>query len=281
MTKIRWTDQTWNPVTGCTKVSEGCQHCYAETLALGRLAGKVGYPGLPWTRGNEALNVTMHPNRLRQPLSWKVPSRVFVNSMADLFHHLVPSEFLDSVWDVMLALPQHTYQILTKRPERMAEWVLGWLERTGRDEVPANIWLGTSIELDRWTHRADHLRRIPVPVRFLSCEPLLGPLPSLDLSGLSWVIVGGESGPDYRPMDHDWARDLRDRCADQGIAFYFKQSAARWTERGMDLDGERIEQYPGDDGFPIRSSRGGPWEESTRGPLPEGPSPAPALDLGL
>jgi protein gp37 len=222
-TAIEWTDATWNPVTGCSKVSPGCAHCYAETLALTRLAGKPGYPGLPWTPENAAANVVLHPDRLDLPLRWRKPRRVFVNSMSDLFHEQVPEEFIHRVWVVMESAPSHTFQVLTKRPERMRDILTGCLS----DRVLPNVWLGTSIENDRYVGRADALRETPAAVRFISAEPLLGPLPSLDLTGIDWLIVGGESGPGARPMDPDWVRDLVERADAAGCAVFVKQSAGR------------------------------------------------------
>ena len=267
-TAIRWTGATWNPIAGCSKVSPGCANCYAEALSL-----RYGRSVLPWTPENAAANVVLHPERLRLPLTWADPRRVFVNSMSDLFHELAPADYIARVFAVMARADRHTYQILTKRPERMAAMVSDPrfrrevaqhyiestdapprlrtlnepLEDSERSGWPLpNVWLGTSIENDRWTGRADALRQTPAAVRFISAEPLLGPLPSLDLAGIDWLIVGGESGPGFRPMDHAWARDLRDRAIGQGTAFFFKQSAARWTERGVELDGRRWEQYPDD-----------------------------------
>jgi protein gp37 len=234
---IRWTESTWNPMTGCTQISPGCANCYALTLAE-RMRGTPAFP--------VGFDPMYRPWRLDLPKRWRDPRRIFVNSLSDLYHEAFADELVDEVWKVMVDAPQHTYQVLTKRPERMADHALGWLDRHGLEEVPPQIWLGTSIENDRWTRRADELRRIPVRVRFISAEPLLAPIPSLDLTGLHWVIVGGESGKGYRPMDHAWARDIRDRCLDAGVAFYFKQSAAPRTEMGIELDGVRWEQYPDD-----------------------------------
>jgi protein gp37 len=197
-TKISWATQTWNPVTGCTRISDGCTHCYAETLSL-----RFGWSKLPWTKQNEAQNVTLHRNRLLHPKRWKEPQVIFVNSMSDLFHDLVPDDFIAEVFEVMAAHPQHTFQILTKRAERAASWPGPW---------PANIWQGVSVENPKALPRVDALRRCQAQTRFLSIEPLLAPLPALDLDGIHWVIVGGESGPGWRPMDHAWARDIRDRC---------------------------------------------------------------------
>lgn len=237
---IEWTDATWNPVTGCSKVSPGCAHCYAETMATTRLVGRAGYPGLPWTPDNASENVVLRPERLDIPLRWRGPRRVFVNSMSDLFHELVPFEFVDRVFAVMALATQHTFQVLTKRPERMREYMSGGWER--REAIRAqsgmgrydnrniwpfrNVWLGTSIENDRFVGRADELRRVPSQTRFLSCEPLLGPLPSLDLADIDWVIAGGESGPGARPVHSDWIRELRDRCQAAGVPFFFKQWGA-------------------------------------------------------
>jgi len=210
---IEWTDATWNPITGCTKVSPGCDNCYAIRFGA-RLQHLPAYAGTiadrDWTG-----KINLVHDRLDQPLRWAKPRRIFVNSMSDLFHPDVPVEFIDRVVAVMIQAPQHQFQVLTKRPKRMRR-VLGSLE------LP-NVWLGTSIEADRYTFRADHLRATPAAVRFLSLEPLLGPLPSLDLTGIDWVIVGGESGPKARPMHPDWVRDIRDRCVAAGVPFFFKQ----------------------------------------------------------
>lgn len=257
--KIRWTTSTWNPIAGCSKVSPGCAHCYAETLSL-RYKRSV----LPWTPENAELNVILHPERLRMPLKWKDPRRIFVNSMSDLFHELAPVDFIADVFAVMARADWHTFQVLTKRPERMAAIVADptfvqlveakiaeaagefALVRRGISWPLTNVWLGTSIENDRFVGRADDLRRAPAAVRFISAEPLLGPLPSLDLDGIDWLIVGGESGPGFRPMDHEWARQLRDRSLEAGVAFFFKQSSGIRTETGIELDGDRWEQFPDD-----------------------------------
>jgi protein gp37 len=240
-TQIGWCDETWNPVVGCTRTSPGCDHCYAVRDGV-RLQHLPSYAGTiadgDWTGVVRCL-----PERLDQPLRWKRGRRIFVDSMSDLFHADVPDDFIEAVFSVMSIARHHTFQILTKRPQRMARVVqrlwwdcngdvhLGMFTTaelgTSTDLVaPAmtpNVWLGTSVESDRYAFRADHLRSTPAAVRFLSLEPLLGPLPSLDLSGIDWVIVGGESGPDARPMHPDWARDIRDRCIQAGIPFTFKQ----------------------------------------------------------
>ncbi len=236
MTKISWTNETWNPVTGCSKVSEGCKFCYAERISLMR-----GWSPKPWTKENAPVNVRLHPERLRKPYTYKKPSMVFVNSMSDLFHELVPDDFVAKVFEVMVDLPQHTFQILTKRPERAASWPGPW---------PTNVWMGTSIENARWAGRIDAIRRCGAAVRFISFEPLLGPIGRVDLSGIHWAIVGGESGPNFRPMDMAWARDLRDQCLAQGVAFFFKQDSGYRTELRpwlVEEDGSCFEwhQYPG------------------------------------
>lgn len=252
-TKIGWTNETWNPVTGCSKVSPGCAHCYAETLALTRLAGKPGYPGLPWTPENAATNIVLHPDRLDLPLRWRKPRRVFVNSMSDLFHERVPDIFISQVCQVMREADRHTFQVLTKRPERMRDFI-AWRHRLNGeyarkfDACPTeamrnsyaaraarewaagspcgpNVWLGTSIENDRLVGRADALRATPAAVRFISAEPLLGPLPSLDLTGIDWLIVGGESGPGWRWMEPEWVRDLVERADASGVAVFVKQAS--------------------------------------------------------
>jgi protein gp37 len=239
---IEWTDSTWNPVTGCSKVSPGCAHCYAETLALTRLAERSGYPGLPWTPANAARNVILHPDRLPLPTRWRQPRRVFVNSMSDLFHELVPDPYIRQVFDVMAQCPQHQFQVLSKRPDRMHALHRLWTEPHG---ILPNVWLGTSIENDRWVGRADELRTTPAAVRFISAEPLLGPLPSLDLTGIDWLIVGGESGIGHRPMEANWVRDLRDRAEDAGVAFFFKQWGGRRAKAGgRELDGRAWDEYP-------------------------------------
>ena len=239
-TLISWTDTTWNPTTGCSRVSEGCRFCYAETLSL-----RFGWSKKPWTAANAAENVLLHPERLRHPYRWKTPSRVFVNSMSDLFHEAIPDDFLTAVFSVMNDLPQHTFQILTKRPERAAAWSGPWAP---------NIWMGTSVEDERALHRIAALRRCPASTRFLSCEPLLGPLPHLDLAGIHWAIVGGESGRHMtrhpeRWMEHAWAREIRDLCGATGVPFFFKQSSGLRTEMGVELieiDGSRAkhQQFP-------------------------------------
>jgi protein gp37 len=240
-TKIEWTDATWNPTTGCDRVSPGCDNCYALTMA-GRLkrmgSAKYQADGDPHTSG-PGFKLTVHPDTLDLPLTWRKPRRVFVNSMSDLFHPDVPDAFIVSVYARMVAAGWHIFQVLTKRPQRMAQ-LLGAPDFAARVQAEVHalhthmfagfpypsVWLGTSIENDRYTFRADHLRATPAAVRFLSLEPLIGPLPSLDLTGIDWVIAGGESGRGARPMHPDWARDIRDRCLYAGIPFFFKQWGA-------------------------------------------------------
>lgn len=237
---IQWTDATWNPVTGCSKVSPGCAHCYAETLSL-----RFGWSQLPWSPDNAAANVILHPERLDQPLHWRHPRRVFVNSMSDLFHELVPDSFVHEVFDRMARASWHSYQILTKRPERMAEVVNSYYSRQRILAPLPHVWLGVSIEVDRWSSRADALRRTPAASRFISAEPLLGPLQSLALTDIDWLIVGGESGAGARPMRPEWARELRDLALDSGVAFFFKQWGGRNPKAGgRELDGVTWSQYP-------------------------------------
>jgi protein gp37 len=228
---IEWTESTWNPVTGCDKVSPGCAHCYAETFA----ERWRGIPGHPYEQG---FDLKLWPSRLELPLNWKRPRMVFVNSMSDLFHPGVPDTFVRSVFDVMLRAPRHTFQVLTKRPERL-------VELSGSLPWPANVWVGVSIENDHWTSRAEILRSVPAAVRFISAEPLLGALPSLDLSGIAWLITGGESGPKHRPVDPQWLRDLRDRCHAAGVAFFFKQWGGNTSKSGGRLlDGSIWSELP-------------------------------------
>ncbi len=230
-TRIAWTDATWSPVTGCSRTSPGCAHCYA--LSLAKRLKAMGSPkyqndGDPLLSG-PGFGVTCHPDALDEPLRWKKPKRVFVCSMSDLFHAEVPDEFIGCVFDVMLQAPEHTYQILTKRPQRMAKWVSQFLAPALLPSVLEGIWLGTSIESDLYTFRADHLRSTPAAVRWVSAEPLLGPLPSLDLTGIDWVVIGGESGPHARPMDLGWVRDLLARCAETNVRPFVKQLGTVWS----------------------------------------------------
>jgi protein gp37 len=257
-TLISWTDETWNPTTGCSRVSDGCRHCYAEALSL-----RYGWSTKPWTHVNAAENVILHPDRLRKPYSWRTPSKVFVNSMSDLFHEQIPDDFVAQVFAVMNDLPQHTFQILTKRPERAAAWVGPWTP---------NIWMGTSVENQRETARIDVIRRAGALTRFLSCEPLLGDLGEIDLTGIHWVIAGGESGlhmrsnPD-RWMDHAWARHIRDQCVTHDVAFFFKQSSGVRAGTGTQLieaDGTAAmwQHYPTHLVERLEAHPAGPMQES-------------------
>ena len=242
---IEWTDATWNPTTGCDRISPGCAHCYALDLAARLKAmGSTAYQvdGDPRTSG-PGFGLQLHPERLEIPLTWTRRRRIFVDSMSDLFHPDVPSWFLAKVWRVMARAPQHTFQILTKRPERMRAWV------TASDEVTVptlpNVWLGTSVENARWRVRVDELRETPAAIRFLSCEPLLGPLGELDLLGIDWVIAGGESGPEHRPVKVEWIREIRDQCVDAGVPFLFKQWGGRTSKSGgRELDGRTWDEFP-------------------------------------
>ncbi|MDX3657948.1 phage Gp37/Gp68 family protein [Streptomyces sp. ID05-26A] len=238
--KIEWTEATWNPVTGCDKVSAGCENCYALTLAK-RLkamgAEKYQVDGNPITSG-PGFGVTTHPEVLRQPYKWRNPRTVFVNSMSDLFHAKVPQAFIEDVFRVIEETPQHTYQILTKRPARARKMAdkLSW---------PKNLWFGVSVESSDVLHRLEDLRKVPSGVKFLSCEPLIGPLDDLNLAGINWVIVGGESGHGARPMDPNWASSIRDRCVDSSVPFFFKQWGGRTPKaNGRALDGRTWDEMP-------------------------------------
>jgi protein gp37 len=296
-TGIEWTEITWNPTTGCDRISPGCDNCYALTLAK-RLksmgSAKYQLDGDPRTSG-PGFGVTVHASVLDEPLRWRTPRTVFVNSMSDLGHARIPRPALARIWAVMAVTGRHQFQVLTKRPKRLAmllaapefvgavaeqasdiiartaphlgRWRLdlggqrlagdsglggGWSTTTTKAgtlwsppwPLP-NVWLGTSIESDEYCRRADELRAAPAALRFLSCEPLLGPLPSLNLTGIDWVITGGESGPNFRPMDLDWAREIRDRCQTAGSAFFFKQVGGRTPKAGGRLlDGRTWDDYP-------------------------------------
>jgi len=221
---IEWTESTWNPVTGCTKISPGCKYCYAERMAERLQAmGQANY--------RNGFELTLHPQMLDLPLRWKKPQTIFVNSMSDLFHEDVPVEYIHRVFDVMRRASWHRFQVLTKRAERLAE-----LDPTLR--WAANIWMGVSVESDKYRSRIDGLRSTSAKLRFLSLEPLLGPLHGLDLRGIHWVIVGGESGPRARPMDPEWAKNVRDQCRRAKVPFFFKQWGGKNKKAtGRTLDG--------------------------------------------
>lgn len=230
-TAIEWTEATWNPITGCDQVSPGCAHCYAKTFA-------ERWRGIPGHHYEQGFDLRLWPERLEQPLRWRRPRMIFVNSMSDLFHEDISVAYIARVFDVMVRAPQHTFQILTKRHERLAELHpdLPW---------PNNVWMGVSIENRRFVKRADYLREVPAAVRFISAEPLLGPLEGLDLTGIDWLIAGGESGPRHRLVREDWVRALRDRCAVEGVAFFFKQWGGRTPKAGgRKLDGRTWGELP-------------------------------------
>lgn len=243
--RIEWTEVTWNPVTGCDRVAAGCDNCYALTLAK-RLkamgAEKYQNDGNPKTSG-PGFDVTIHASALSQPYGWRSPKVVFVNSMSDLFHARVPLDFIRDVFDVIRETPQHTYQALTKRAHRMGRVA-------DRLDWPDNLWMGVSVESSDVVDRIDHLRETPAATRFLSCEPLLTPLAGLDLIGVDWVIVGGESGPRARAMDGAWVVGIRDQCAAAGVPFFFKQ----WGGRTPKANGRMLEGRTWDD-MPERAGR--------------------------
>jgi protein gp37 len=228
---IEWTEMTWNPVTGCTKISQGCKHCYAE-----RMAKRLHAMGME--RYRNGFNITLQEDLIDLPFRWKQPRVVFVNSMSDLFHTDVPFDFIRRVFDTMERCPQHTFQVLTKRSERVREFAphLPW---------PSNVWMGVSVEDDRVIHRVTDLQYVPAAIRFLSVEPLIGPLPELDLTGIHWVIVGGESGPGARPMEAAWVRSIRSQCEATNTAFFFKQWGGKRKDlTGRTLDGEIYNNMP-------------------------------------
>jgi protein gp37 len=229
---IEWTDATWNPITGCTQISPGCDHCYALTFA-------ERFRGVPGHYFAQGFDLTLRPSKLGLPLRWKAPRRIFVNSMSDLFHESVPEEFIQRVFDIMVQANWHTFQVLTKRPRRMAALAsrLPW---------PAHIWAGTSVELDRYSWRANAcLRAVPAAVHFVSAEPLLGPLPSLQLDHLDWLITGGESGRGHRACEPQWVYDLRDRCQAAGVPFFHKQWGGFTPKaNGRMVEGRTWSQFP-------------------------------------
>lgn len=234
-TAIEWTDATWNPVTGCSKLSAGCDNCYAE-----RFSERFrGVPNHPFESG---FDLTLRPLRLEQPLHWRQPRMIFVNSMSDLFHKEIPRPFISKVFDTMEKAHWHTFQVLTKRSSLMRDFLRG---RYGEGSGPSHIWFGVSIEDGQRISRLRHLQQAPAGVRFLSIEPLLGAIGKLELDGIHWVIVGGESGPKARPMDGAWVRDIRDQCRAANVAFFFKQwGGFRPKSGGRKLDGREWSQYP-------------------------------------
>jgi protein gp37 len=248
-TTIEWADKRWNPVDGCTEVSPGCDHCYAKAIAT-RFAGSKAFP--------HGFVVTLQPERLRMPYTWKKPQRVFVNSMSDLLHKDVPDEFILSVFDTMIETPQHTYMVLTKRPSRLANTTLADMIlhraflKTGVMTWPKNVLVGVSVESMDYIWRIDTLRKafsalVAKPTLFISAEPLLEAL-ALDLTGIAWLITGAESGSGARPMQEDWVRSLRDQCATQGVRFFYKQKLVNRKKVGLPmLDGRQWMEYPGED----------------------------------
>jgi protein gp37 len=228
---IEWTDATWNPVTGCTQVSPGCDHCYALTFA-------ERFRGVPGHHYEHGFDLRLWESRLELPLRWKKPRRIFVNSMSDLFHADVSQDFIEAVFTTMEQADWHIYQILTKRPQRLARLAarLPW---------PAHIWVGVSVESNAYAWRADFLRRVPAAVRFISAEPLLGPVDQLNLEGIHWVITGGESGPEFRACNPEWVRAVRDRCLAQQVAYFHKQWGGRTPKAGGRLlDGRTWDEFP-------------------------------------
>jgi len=234
-TAIEWTNTTWNPVTGCTKISRGCDNCYAERFSE-RFRGVLGHPF------ENGFDLTIRPERVRQPLSWRRPRMIFVNSMSDLFHKNIPTAFIDGVFDTMEAADWHVFQILTKRSSLMRRYIN---KRYATAPAPRHIWLGTSIEDRQRLSRLRHLQETNTLVRFLSIEPLLGPIGRFDLTGIHWVIVGGESGPRARPMSAEWVREIREQCQEANVAFFFKQwGGFRPKSGGRELDGREWNQFP-------------------------------------
>lgn len=228
---IEWTDSTWNPVTGCTKISSGCANCYAERMAL-RLKA-IGNPS--YTNG---FSITMHEDMIDLPLKWKKPQTIFVNSMSDLFHEDIPIEFILRIFDIMCRARWHCFQILTKRSKRMLELnpQLPWMP---------NIWMGVTVEEQNYTHRIEHLQKTSANVKFLSLEPLLGPISNLPLNGIDWVIVGGESGPKSRPMEKSWAIDICNQCQEKRVPFFFKQwGGINKKKMGRELEGRTWDEMP-------------------------------------
>jgi protein gp37 len=246
-TGIEWTDSTWNPVTGCTPISSGCDNCYAKTIANRLLRSQyLGRSPAIDSRSSrhDPFAVRLWPERVSQPAEWRSPRRIFVNSMSDLFHAHVPVSFVRELFALMLTVDRHIYQILTKRPSRLERFVRNNSDLFLDGIVPPHIWLGTSVENQAAARRVDSLRRVPARTLFLSCEPLIGPL-ELNLAGISWVIVGGESGAKHRPMALDWVRTIRDQCIRTATPFFFKQVGGRTPKSGgRILDGRVWSQFP-------------------------------------
>ncbi len=232
---IEWTDATWNPVTGCTRITRGCDNCYAERFA----ERWRGVPGHPYEQG---FDLRLWPSRLDQPERWRKPRMIFVNSMSDLFHKRVPRDFIDDVFDRMETTDRHIYQVLTKRSSRMRDYLR---RRYSGRAAPAHLWCGVSVEDSSGRARIRHLQAAPATIRFLSIEPLVGPVGDIDLDGISWVIVGGESGPNARPMKYDWVCEVRDRCERADVPFFFKQwGGVRPKSGGRLLEGKEWNEFP-------------------------------------
>jgi len=255
---IEWTEATWNPVTGCSKISPGCAHCYAERMAKRLKAmGNANYAN--------GFEVTLQPHMLRRPLEWKSPRTIFVNSMSDLFHKDVPAEYIQDVFAVMRDAHWHQFQVLTKRSARLTRL-------SSEIDWPANVWMGVSVESHEYTFRIDHLRKTAAAIKFLSIEPLLGPITNLDLSGIDWAIVGGESGPGARPCLREWVVGIRKQCKAAGVPFFFKQwGGFNKKQSGRELDGRTWDEYP-----QPRTARVAPIATSplTTSPLLTPPAPA-------
>lgn len=229
--KIEWTQATWNPTTGCTKISPGCKHCYAERMAI-----RLHAMGME--KYSNGFDLTVHHDALEVPYQWKKPKLIFVNSMSDLFHEQMPLEFILKVMEVMREVNWHQYQILTKRSENL-------LALDPHIDWPENVWMGVSVENEKYAYRIDHLRETGAKIKFLSLEPLLGPLKKLDLRGMNWVIVGGESGPGARPMKYEWVTDIKDRCLDANVPFFFKQwGGVDKSKNGRVLEGTTWDEMP-------------------------------------
>ncbi len=231
ISKIEWTESTWNPITGCTKVSPGCKHCYAERMAKRlRAMGQANYVN--------GFELTLHEHMLERPLQWKKPQQIFVNSMSDLFHQDVPLEYILRVFDVMRRASWHQFQVLTKRSQRL-------MELSDEIEWPDNVWMGVSVETSAYLYRIDHLRATGAKIKFLSLEPLLGPLPNMNLTSIDWAIVGGESGPGARPIKKEWVIDIRDQCFLGRVPFFFKQwGGVQKKKNGRELDGRFYDELP-------------------------------------
>lgn len=228
---IEWTESTWNPITGCDKISPGCKYCYAE-----RLAKRLSF--MHSKRYKNAFKLTIHDDVIEQPINWKKPRTIFVNSMSDLFHEKVPFDVIKRIFDVMVKAHWHTFQILTKRSERLSELssLLPWAK---------NIWMGVSVESQDYTYRIDHLRKVPASIRFLSVEPLISEIKRINLRGIDWVIVGGESGPKARPINIEWVRFIRDKCVEQDVPFFFKQwGGTNKKKTGRTLDKRKWNEMP-------------------------------------